>query len=289
MAVLDLQSKSLPGLDPAAFHERGYTLVRGLFEAEEVERLRSRVTETFAEMEQQGRVGGDSATEGTIKGMDGDLLSIPSLRDVLLDPRILKTVGELLGGAPVYFGDSSVRIGVNGMRAWHRDNVDRRKWRWGPDWHGSYPLLRCGLYLQDHSRHSGGLALRPRSHDAKYLLPTLPKLVGSKAGDLVVWNLRTLHSGEVVRMRGLPTLPLSPRLQSRLPTRMRVPYEKERIVLFMGFALPDRHLDNYLAYLKTRDYMRGSWSHSRFGPEVWEQAEKAGLRMLRPLPAYGTP
>jgi hypothetical protein len=289
MSVLDHQHKSFPGLDPAAFRERGYAIVKGLFEAEEVEQLRSQVLDTFAEMEQQGRVGTDPAAEGTIKGIGGDLLSIPTLRNVLLDPRILRTVGELLGGEPVYFGDSSVRVGANGMRGWHRDNVDRRKWRWGPDWRGSYPLLRCGFYLQDHALHSGGLALRPRSHDTRHPLPTLPKFVESKAGDLVVWNLRTLHSGEVVRMRSLPTLPLSPRLQSRLPAGMRVPDEKERIVLFMGFALPHSHLDHYLAYLKTRDYMRGAWSQSRFGPEVWEEAERAGLHMLRPIPAYGTP
>ncbi len=288
MSVQHHQSEALPGLDSATFRQRGYTIVRGLFGSEEVERLRTTVLETFAEMEEQGRVGTDPAAEGAIKAMDGDLLSIPSLRNVLLDPRISRTVGELLGGKPVYFGDSSVRVGANGMRAWHRDNVDRRKWRWGPDWRGSYPLLRCGLYLQDHSHHSGGLALRPRSHDTRHPLPTLPKFVDSKAGDLVVWNLRTLHSGEVVRMRGLSTLPLSPRLQSRLPAGMRVPDEKERIVLFMGFALSHSHLDNYLAYLKTRDYMQGSWSHSRFGPEVWEEAERAGLRMLRPIPAYGT-
>lgn len=286
---MDHQRRSFPGLDPRAVHERGYTIVRDLFEAEEVERLRRQVLETFAEMKQRGRVGTDPGREGTIKSLNGDLLSIPSLRHVLLEPRILRVVSELLGGEPVYFGDSSVRVGANGARAWHRDNVDRRKWRWGPDWRGSYPLLRCGLYLQDHAFHSGGLALRPRSNDTKHPLPTLGKLVDSKAGDLVVWNLRTLHSGEVVRMRGLPALPLNPRLQSRLPVRLRVPDDGARIVLFMGFALPHRHLENYLAYLRTRDYMQGAWSHSRFGQEVWDEAERAGLHMLRPVPAYGTP
>jgi Phytanoyl-CoA dioxygenase (PhyH) len=283
------QGKSLPGLDPEAFAKRGYTIVRGLFDASEAEELRKLVSETFIELEQQGRVGADPGDEGTIKGVGGDLLSIPSLRHVLLDPRILRVAGELLGGEPVYFGDSSVRVGANGKRAWHRDNVNRRKWRRGPDWHGTYPLLRCGLYLQDHAHHSGGLALRPRSHDAARPLPTLAKLVDTKAGDLVAWNLRTLHSGEVVRMRGLPTLPLNPRVQSRLPPRLRVPDDRQRIVLFMGFALADRHLDNYLTYLRTRDYMLAAWEKSRFPNEVWEEAEQAGLRMLRPVPAYGTP
>ncbi len=188
----------------------------------------------------------------------------------------------------MYFGDSSVRFGANGQRAWHRDNVNRRKWRGGPDWHGRYPLLRCGLYLQDHAHHSGGLALRPRSNDAGRPLPTFAKLVDTKAGDLVVWNLRTLHCGEVVRMRGLPMLPLHPKVQSLLPAGLRVPDDKQRIVLFMGFALADPHLEHYLAYLRTRDYMLAAWEKSRFPPEAWAEAEAAGLRMLRPVPAYGT-
>jgi Phytanoyl-CoA dioxygenase (PhyH) len=287
MPVLDSLRRSYPGLDPKVFGESGYTIIRGLFEVEEIERLRVQVAETFAEMEQRGRVGTDPGIEGTIRAMDGDLLSIPSLRHVLLDQRIVGAVGELLGGEPVYFGDSSVRMGANGMRAWHRDNVNRRKWRWGPDWHGSYPLLRCGLYMQDHAVHSGGLALRPRSHDDMYRLPTLPKLVESKAGDLIVWNLRTLHCGEVVRLRGASKLPLHPRLQTRLPASLRMPEDRERIVMFMGFAREDPHLEHYLAYLKTRDYMQGAWANSRFGSEVWSEAESAGLRMLRPVSAYG--
>ncbi len=290
MQALDLehQGRSFRGPNLTAFRERGYTIVGGLLEAEEVQRLRSQVIETFAEMEQQGRVGTDPGKEGTIRGLDSDLLSIPSLRHVLLDPRLLRVIGELLGGEPVYFGDSSVRFGANGVRAWHRDNVDRTRRR-GQDWHGFYPLLRCGLYLQDHSLHSGGLALRPHSHQSKRLLPTLPVLAGSKSGELVAWNMRTVHCGEVVRMRGMPGLALNPRVQSLLPAPMRVAEDHKRIVLFMAFGLPSSHLDNYVAYLRTRHYMQRSWSNSRFGSEVWDEAERAGLHMLRPIPAYGTP
>jgi hypothetical protein len=288
MQVQAHQFPSSPSLDPAAFRKRGYVVVKHLFEDDEVKQLRSVVIETFAEMQQDGHVGIDPGREGTIRGLDRDLLSVPSLRHVLLESRILRVIGELLGGAPVYFGDSSVRIGGNGVRAWHRDNVNRARRR-GPDWDDSYRLIRCGLYLQDHSRHSGGLALRPHSHETKRLLPTFPTLAGSEAGNLVAWNMRTVHSGEVVRMRGLSGVPLNPRVQSRLPDRMRVPEDRERVVLFMAFGLSGSHLDNYVEYLKTRHYMQKSWSRSRFGPEVWDEAKSAGLHVLRPIPTYGTP
>lgn len=277
---------SLP-LDLTAFRERGYTVVEGLFAAHEVQQLRASAHEAIAEAEQEGRVAIESGPEGSIRVCGGDLLSNPRLRHVLLDPRLLEVMRELLGGQPEYFGDSSVRIGKYGMRGWHRDNVNRRRWRGGPDWKGEYPILRCGLYLQDSSRHSGGLALRPGSHRPGLLRPTLPKLVDARAGDLVVWVLRTVHSAEAVRMRGLPRLALHPRLQTRLPQRMRVAEDGERIVMFMTFGLGGAHLEHYTEYLKTRDYMQASWAASGFEPDVWEQAQRAGLHVLRPVPAYG--
>ncbi|MFI5009041.1 MAG: phytanoyl-CoA dioxygenase family protein [Solirubrobacterales bacterium] len=288
MSVRDSHIKRFPGADPVALDERGYTVVRGLLGAEEVQQLRATVREAVAEAEREGHSASERGSEGTIRG-GGDVLSTPSLRHVLLDPRLLGVVGELLGGEPLYFGDSSFRVGRNGLRSWHRDNVDRRRWRGGPDWRDPYPLLRCGLYLQDQSRHSGGLALRPGSSRLGLVRPTLPKLVDAHAGDLVVWKLRTVHSGEAVRPRWLPDLALHPRLQTRLPQSMRLPDDGERIVLFMTFGLEGDHLEHYIEYLKGRDYMQAAWAGSRFGPEVWEQAERAGLHVLQPVPAYGAP
>jgi hypothetical protein len=286
MSTVSRQAPPFPGVDREAFRRRGYTVVEQLVNAEEVEQLRELALDTLAEHERDGRAGADPGREGTIRGAHGDLLSIPALRHVLLDPRILRVARDLLGGTPSYFGDSSVRVGKNGMRGWHRDNVNRRRWRGGPDWRDPYPLLRCGLYLQDQERFSGGLALRPSSNQSRRWLPTRGMLVRARAGDLVVWDLRTIHSGEVVRVRGLSRLALNPRLQTLVPDTLRVPEERERVVMFMTFALPGEHLDNYVTYLQTRDYMRAAWAGARVAPEVWAQAESAGLRVLRSIPEY---
>jgi hypothetical protein len=272
-----------------AFRERGYNVVRGLLDAQEIQHLRRVAQETVAEAEREGRAGLSPASEVTIRSGPGDLLSMPSVRHMLLDPRVLAVVRELLGAQPLYFGDSSLRIGKNGQRGWHRDNVNRRRWLGGPDWRDPYPLLRCGLYLQDQERHSGGLALRPRSNQLGLVRPTLPMLLDAHAGDLVVWELRTVHTGEVVRLRWLPDLPLHPRVQTLLPQSMRAPEDDERIVLFMTFAAAGAHLDHYIEYLKRRDYMQEAWASSHFGPEALEEAESAGLRVIVPVPTYGGP
>lgn len=289
MATAAQQIASHPGASRTRLSREGYTVVADLLGGGEVERLRETAVKTIAELETQGLTTTERGQDGTLRASTCDLLSIPSLRHVLLDARLLGVIEQLLGGRPCYFGDSSVRVGKTGARAWHRDNVDRVRWRGGPDWADPYPLLRCGLYLQDQARHSGGLALRPCSNRPERRLPTLPRLVRAKAGDLVAWDLRTVHSGEVVRARGLPWLALNPRLQTLLPQAMRVPDDRDRIVMFMTFGLAGSHLDNYLAYLKTRDYMRDSWINSRFGREAWDEAENAGLTVLHPTPEYGTP
>lgn len=288
MTLAKAHPRSFSGLDPGAFRERGYTVVRQLVDVQEVQHLRALARGALAEGEGEGLVTTSPGIEGTIRHHVGDLLSISSLCHVLLDQRVLDVVRDLLGDEPVYFGDSSVRIGKNGQRGWHRDNVDRRRWRGGPDWQDPYQLLRCGLYLQDQSRHSGGLALRPRSNRPGRFRPTLPMLVNAREGDFVVWQLRTVHSGEAVRMRWLPDLPLHPRLQTWLPQSMRAPDDGERIVLFMTFARSGAQLDYYIDYLRTRDYMQTAWASSHFGPEVWKAAADAGLRVVQPVPEYGT-
>jgi hypothetical protein len=289
MATAAQQIAPHPGASRANLSKEGYAVVADLLGDDEVERLRETAVEAVAELQAQGLASTEHGPDGTLRASTCDLLSIPSLRHVLLDARLLGVIEQLLGAPPCYFGDSSVRVGKTGARAWHRDNVDRVRWRGGPDWAEPYPLLRCGLYLQDQARHSGGLALRPRSNRPERRLPTLPRLVRARAGDLVAWDLRTVHSGEVVRARGVPWLALNPRLQTLLPAAMRVPDDRERVVMFMTFGLAGTHLDNYIAYLKTRDYMRESWTNSRFGPEVWAEAENAGLTVLHATPQYGTP
>jgi hypothetical protein len=277
----------LAAIDRDAFRRCGYVVVEQLFGSEEIERLRSVVFDTLAEYERDGRGVIDRGREGTVRGVQGDLLSIPSLRHMLLDQRLLGVITHLLGGKPSYFGDSSVRAGKNGEgRGWHRDNVNRKRWRGGPDWKDPYPVLRCGLYMQDQALYSGGLGLRPRSNRPHRLLPTLGKFVKARTGDVVIWDLRTVHSGEVVRVRGFPELRLHPRFQTLLPELMRMPEGRERMVMFMAFGLPGMHLDNYIAYLRARDYMRTAWANSRVPTGVWDQAESAGLDVVRTIPEY---
>src|ERR1700691_1576796 len=108
MPKLDSHAKPFTGLDAVAFRERGYNVVRQLFDAQEVQQLRRSAQEVVAEATREGRAVSYAGIEGAFRAGRGDLLSMPSMRHVLLDPRVLRVVRELLGGQPVYFGDSSL-------------------------------------------------------------------------------------------------------------------------------------------------------------------------------------
>jgi phytanoyl-CoA dioxygenase PhyH len=286
--VIDRLPNSFPGVDRDEFRARGYTVVKRLFELEEIEALRGDAARAMTSLESTGLAVSDPGPEGVARYGRCDVLSIPEVRHVLLDRRLIAVIEELLGDRPTYFGESVLRIGKHGGRAWHRDNVDRTKRLGGLDWHDPYRILRCGLYMQDQTHHSGGLAVRPRSNRPGAQIRSLPVFVEAEPGDLVVWDLRTVHSGEVVRLRLAPKVPLHPSLQTRLPQRLRLGDARERMVLFMSFGLRGPHLDHYLDYLNTREQNREIWETSRFGPEVWEQAADAGLDVLGVTPEYGT-
>lgn len=285
--AIDNLPSSFPGVDHDRFHKRGYTVVKRLFEPKEIEDLREDAARAMTELDRRNLMITETGPEGVVRYARCDVLSIPEVRHVLLDRRVIGVIGELLGDRPTYFGESVLRIGKHGGRAWHRDNVNRVKRLGGLDWHDPYRILRCGVYMQDQTHHSGGLAVRPRSNRPGPQVRSLPVFVEAEPGDLIVWDLRTVHSGEVVRFRLAPKVPLHPSLQTRLPEPLRLADERERMVMFMSFGLRGPHLDYYLDYLKTREQNREIWNSSRFGPDVWEQAAEAGLDILRVTSSYG--
>ncbi len=258
-----------------------------------MEALREGAERAIAELGPRGLLLTQEGPEGVSRYTRCDVLSIPWIRHVMLAPRLIAVIHQILGGRPTYFGESWLRVGACGVRGWHRDSVDQWK-RTGSDWDDGYRMVRCGIYMQDHTHHSGGLALRPRSNRPRWpnrpRLPmrTIPIFLNSKLGDLVVWDLRTVHSAEVCRLRYATAMPINPYLQSRLPRKFRLPDERKRMVMFMTFGLPGCHLDRHVATHKAVDYNQELWAMSRFGEDVWKRAKAIGLDILAVTSEYGT-
>jgi hypothetical protein len=248
----------------------GFVVARDVFEAAEIAELRKR----FAAIAMRATYDSDKNYPRLLMP-HGDAASHHELRDfdyVIFEPRIVSLVRELLGEV-VYHGDSSIQIG-EGPRGFHKDNADRGNPS-GTDWQGEYGLIRMGLYLQDHSRHSGGLKVRVGSHRYVSHHRGLALNVDSRAGDLVFWYLTTSHSGNAIRVPGLPSL--HPRVESLVPTWLRSPEQTERRSLFSTFGTSGAHLERYLEYQSGRADMRRHLANCAWGSDVRTLAARRGV------------
>lgn len=222
-------------------------------------------------------------------------MSKDGLRQIVLDERTRTIAARLLGAEPVYFGYSSFQVGgePRPRLSWHKDNRlgDRENPR-GLDWKADrYPLIRFGVYFQDHARHSGGLAVRAGSNHSTRLWWGKPVLVSTEPGDVVVWTMTTTHSGQATRLRVPGNLALGGHWMRLVPERLRAPEEKERVAAFLTFARESADMQRYIEHLKTeRAHDELEWfRQSRFGDDVWDLVKQSGLDVRRIIPEYGTP
>ncbi|TKC56954.1 phytanoyl-CoA dioxygenase family protein [Pedobacter hiemivivus] len=246
-------------IDRDFFNANGYVIVKNVFTIEEVEKFRQLAYQTLEEDKSNKLVKKVVSDLKDVYYPKGDLLS-KSLNEVLLSDKILKIAETILEEKPVYFQDSTYQIGI-GDRGFHRDNVDRIA-NQGEDWQGDYDIIRIGVYMQDHDKFSGGLKVVKKSHkgiDGKRVF------IDSKAGDVVVWNLRTLHSGNAARLKILPNLVMGYRLENLLPSFLIKDSQQERISCFMSFGKEGPHLNRYIEkYMKVK--MGDHLKHSEYFP-----------------------
>jgi len=248
--------------DHKAFWNKGFVILRGVFSTEEIADLR-----THAER---------------AESPGPDLLSDTVFRDVVVDPRITGIARQLLGCVPVYFGDS-VLSRAERPGPWHKDNAGRYD-ATTADWQGNYPLLRFGVYLQDHSRYSGGVSVRARSHQSPTRTEGEPVYMDTRVGDVVVWHFRATHRGATSLLRGTRIPVSNYRLDKLLPGLFKAPAEKARHALFITYGAPCADTERYIDYLGSRQYAVARAAASQYDA-VWLASidpEQVVIRDARP-------
>jgi hypothetical protein len=250
-------------VDVDAFWKQGYQIVPDVYTPAEIKAFRDNV---FASREH-----------------GGDLLSNPLMRSALLDGKLMSIARQLLGREEiVYAGDSSFTINSN-QHGYHKDNTDRND-RKAPDWQSRYTILRFGIYLQDHKRHTAGLNLREGSHEITDLTSGKNVYVRTGVGDVAVWSLRTSHSGNGMLLSFPSWVDPEPKRDGKHPWWWRVAKKDgDRLAVFAALGLDDAHHDRYVDYLKSRTYICRIWGKSPYDDETLALAEQAGLK-VRNLP-----
>jgi hypothetical protein len=246
-------------VDVDAFWENGYTIVRNVYSPEEIKSLRE------AAFASRGR--------GPC-----DLLSNPRMRSTLVDGNFVEIARRILGSDDIWYaGDSSFTIN-SGQRGFHKDNVDRQDNN-GPDWNGRYTLLRFGIYLQDHWKHTGGLNLRAKSHNTADHTVGENVYVRTRVGDVAVWSMRTTHSGNGVLLKFPRWVHPEPKEIPNIPKWRIAKADGDRLAVFAALGLNDAHHDRYVEYMKTRTYLVNSFRASHYDDETLDAAAKAGLNV----------
>ena len=236
------------------FWDLGYLHLKNIFNEKEINSYRDYILQNLSD-------------ENNIKEIKSDLLSDKFFNDLLLDDRILGIVNSLLGSTPVYFGDSNWTILNNDATGtYHSDNVDR--YRNGPDWEDKkYPIIRYGLYLQDHKNNGGGIILGGKSHKKfiknKYIRNIYQEIIAlfngnfkymdSQIGDLIIWNLKTTHSANGQFFKFFKK-PISYKISKFIPNFLKSKSTKNRIMISATFAKEGISLNRYIDHLKKRKY-----------------------------------
>ncbi|MCE3278361.1 MAG: hypothetical protein K0S44_552 [Bacteroidetes bacterium] len=268
--------KKDPIVDKKKFEEEGYLVVKNVFSPEEIEQFRS---DAYKQYENDSKKGLNyDITKTNARSLRGDLLSKDLMRKIILDERVLDIARKILGPDIVYFGDSNFQFGV-GFRGFHRDNVDR-EFNNGPDWDGDYNIIRMGLYLQDHSKYSGGLKIKKGSHKnasgKSIILNTSP-------GDLALWSLRTLHSGNAVRLKLMPNFSVD-YFERFVPAFLKVDEPKERVGCFFTFGVKGKHLDRYISeYMLKAKPVLENLKNSPLNEGVLDELKSKKVTLIRPM------
>ena len=272
-------------IDKKKFDTDGYLLVEKVFSPAEIVQFRKLAYEQY-EIDKSKKLDFQLPNLPTkAKYNKGDLLSKEKLHPILLDDRILTIAKTILGSDDlIYFGDSSYQIGT-GLRGFHRDNIDRTDLN-GPDWQGEYTFIRLGIYLQNHKEYSGGLKIKVGSHKN---VNGKAVFVGNEIGDVAVWSLKALHSGNAVRIKFFPNLSINKAgREGMIPAFLKKDQQHERISLFMTFALKSSHLDRYIKeYSLKRNDTLDNLRASKYTGNALELAKQKHVEVMKLVPEQG--
>jgi ectoine hydroxylase-related dioxygenase (phytanoyl-CoA dioxygenase family) len=200
MTAADSTDTTLPDSVAAQFAQRGYAILRGVLNADEVARARALCAEYLT-------------GTGSQEMMTGDFLADRFLAGIALREQVVRAAAELLGDRLVLYPNCTARKNV--YVPWHVDATFV-----GPTaayvWEPGFAHAQCGLYLQDNDPVvGGGIDVVRASHlmsfdgygttEPQFEIPArtlgesdLRERVDTRAGDVVVWNARLMHTSTPV-------------------------------------------------------------------------------------------
>ncbi len=279
------------------FWKDGYIILRNVYSSEQVESFRQIIKNEVVK-----DLGHESKNYKLLQQVNlKDILSYEGLEDTILNEKLIKSINGILDENVVYWGYSSFRWNELAYRSFHNDAKNDFECPFST----KYPLLRIGIYLQDHSDFSNGLKIWKGSchtlrygrtllkkvflekKNIKYLLPQqLYKSINvkTKPGDVVIWNLRTCHSGMPIRIKYFPDVSFHPIIENFIEKyfpKLIIKSDKERAVIFSTFGKEGEALDNFIKDNLKHPELKKILENSNFLEKnyVKEKSREIGLKL----------
>jgi hypothetical protein len=185
-----MNNKQTNGSD--ALIKDGFICVENVLSVKEIKKLRDSVKKYMETCE---------LFSVTYKGktQPNAAVKIPELSWIFAHPTILSTLRDIFGDTKIMF-TSHCDIHSRTLSAWHKDD-GMQVTEGGYFEQSSYDSEDCrvykvGIYLQDHNNNLGGLRIRRGSHRVSSLNEGEEVYLQTKAGDIVIFDVRLTHTGQ---------------------------------------------------------------------------------------------
>jgi ectoine hydroxylase-related dioxygenase (phytanoyl-CoA dioxygenase family) len=170
-------------------YTQGYTLLKGVYTAEEIRVAKEGVLAYSGPLL-------DNANGRFLPDFIGhpELAAAAALKD---SPIIAAALDAYYEGQPYHFcGHSDVAIN-RVVSGWHKDilNGPYVRYQRGDPWSPDYKILKLGIYLQDHSDNNDALQVVPGSHLRRDVEAAGAIRLRPAIGDAILFDQRITHRG----------------------------------------------------------------------------------------------
>jgi hypothetical protein len=168
----------------------GFVIIEDVLSLNEVKELRRIVSKHFA---LKGSIANSGITQSNAA------VEVPEMEWIFCHPKILKTVKSLLKQGEIMF-TSHCDVHSRTLSNWHKDDGMTVM----PGGYFGKPMYddpdcqvyKVVVYLQDHMHNHAGLTVRKGSHRLPSLDQGEEVHLKTKAGDIVIFDVRLTHTGQ---------------------------------------------------------------------------------------------
>lgn len=239
----------------------GYVTIPDMFTAAEIESLTGAVEDYFHHHGQHLNFG---LTQP-------DAMSrIPAIRWLLTHEKLLSAFRNVAGRNDIQFTFHS-DAHSNVIGGWHTDTQAY----FDPDEirGDEFQVYKVGIYLQDHLDANQGLTVSAGSHQSEKVEPSRVCSLPTRAGDVIIFDVRLYHHGDKMRFveRVCNRLIRSQRIKARLGIIMRsLLRRRDKRSIFFTFGAPNVQTLEFARRNMVRQNSQNKIAHSRPPRELIE-------------------